>query len=183
LDGGIPATLNRENPWVMLPAGTAEVSVALPHHPSGDGLHAELLHLQPVTDWTCTAQDDELLTAFATREAATTDIELPLTLEPGQEVWLEVDLPDNGEDCVVRLDGSQLRVTGWAAGECLGRIWAGDRPRFSGGDPDILWVPAGWTGLTLLLRGVGGPGVPELRRLRLGPSGSRGGNGAEADVT
>ncbi|MEU4393935.1 beta-galactosidase [Kribbella sp. NPDC023855] len=183
LDGGVPSTVNRENPWVMLPAGTAEVSVTLPHHPSGDGLHAELLHLQPLTDWTCTAQDDELLTAFATREAATTDIELPLTLEPGQEVWLEVDLPDSGEDCVVRLDGSQLRVTGWAAGECLGRIWTGDRPRFSGGDPDILWVPAGWQGLTLLLRGVGGPGVPELRRLRLGPSRSRGGNGAEADVT
>lgn len=183
LDGGEAATVSRENPWVMLPAGTTEVSVTLPHHPSGDGLHAELLHLQPVTDWTCTAQDDELLTAFATREAATTDIELPLTLEPGQEAWLEVDLPDSGEDCVVRLDGSQLRVTGWAAGECLGRIWAGDRPRFSGGDPDILWVPAGWPGLTLLVRGLAGPGVPELRRLRLGPSGSQGGNGAEADVT
>ena len=146
LDGGVAVSVSRENPWVMLPAGTTEVSVTLPHHPSGDGLHAELLHLQPVTDWTCTAQDDELLTAFATREAATTDIELPLTLEPGQEVWLDVDLPGGGEDCLVRLDASQLRVTGWAAGECLGRIWAGERPRFSGGDPDVLWVPAGLAG-------------------------------------
>jgi len=183
LDGGVPATVNRENPWVMLPAGTTEVSVTLPHHPGGDGVHAELLTLQPVTDWTCTAQDDELLTAFATRETATTDLELPLTLEPGQEVWLDVDLPAGDEDCLVRIDASQLRVTGWAAGECLGRIWAGERPRFAGGDPDVLWVPAGWPGLTLLLRGVAGPGIPELRRLKLGPSGSRGGNGAEADVT
>lgn len=183
LDEGEPTTVHRENPWVMLPAGTSRVSVTLPHHPSGGGLHAELLSLQPVTDWTCTVQDDELLTAFAAREAATADIELPLTLEPGQEVWLDVDLPAGDEDCLVRLDASQLRVTGWAAGECLGRIWAGDRPRFSGGDPDVLWVPAGWSGLTLLLRGVGGPGIPELRRLRLGPSRSRGGNGAEADVT
>ncbi|WP_020392268.1 beta-galactosidase [Kribbella catacumbae] len=180
---GEAVTVHRENPWVMLPAGTGEVVVTLPHHPSGDGLHAELLSLQPVRDWTCTVQDDELLTAFATREAPVTDLKLPLTLEPGEEVWLDVELPAGDEDCLVRLDASQLRVTGWAAGECLGRIWAGDRPRFSGGDPDVLWVPAGWSGITLLLRGVAGPAVPELRRLRLGTSRSRGGNGAEADVT
>jgi hypothetical protein len=183
VDRGQPTTVHRENPWVMLPAGTSEVSVMLPHHPSGGGLHAELLGLHPVTDWTCTVQDDELLTAFATREAATAGIELPLTLEPGQEIWLDVDLPAGDEDCLVRIDGSQLRVTGWAAGECLGRIWAGDRPRFSGGDPDVLWVPAGWSGLTLLLRGVAGPATPELRRLWLGSSRFGGGNGAAADVT
>jgi hypothetical protein len=183
LDGGQPATVHRENPWVMLPASTRTVSVTLPHHPSGGGLHAELLSLEPVTDWTCTVQDDELLTAFATRETATTDIELPLTLEPGQEIWLDVDLPTGDEDCLVRFDGSQLRVTGWAAGECLGRIWIGDRPRFSGGDPEVLWVPAGWAGLTLLLRGVAGPGQPELRTLWLGASRTRGGTDAAADVT
>jgi hypothetical protein len=179
---GEATTVHRENPWVMLPAGASEISVTVPHHPSGGGLQAELLSLQPVRDWTCTAQDDELLTAFATREDSVTDFKLPLALEPGEEVWLEVDLPDSAEDCLIRLNGSQIRVTAWAAGECLGRIWAGDRPRFSGGDPDVLWVPAGWTGLTLLVRGLGGPGLPELRTLRLGPSRARGGNGAEADV-
>lgn len=183
VDGGEPAAVHQENPWLMLPAGTHEVSITLPHHPSGGGLHAELLGLSPVTDWTCTVQDDELLTAYAGREAAGTDIVLPLTLEPGQEVWLDVDLPADGEGRMLRLDGSQLRVTGWAAGECLGRIWAGDRPKFSGGNPDVLWVPPGWSGLTLLLRAVAGPGNPELRRLRLVPSRTRGGKGAATDVT
>ncbi|MEU0096707.1 beta-galactosidase [Kribbella sp. NPDC006257] len=180
---GEPVTVHQENSWVMLPAGTSQVSVTLPHHPSGGGLHAELLTLRPVTDWACTVQDDELLTAHASRADSTTEIDLPLTLEPGEEVWLDVDLPAGDEDCLVRLDGSQLRVTGWAAGECLGRIWAGDRARFSGGDPDVLWVPAGWSGLTLLVRGVAGAARPELRRLSLGPSSTRGGNGAAADVT
>jgi hypothetical protein len=183
VDGAEPITVHQENPWVMLPAGSSEVSITLPHHPSGGGLHAELLTLQPVTDWTCTVQDDVQLTAHASHEAATTEIELPLTLEPGQEVWLDVDLIAGDEDCLVRLDGSQLRVTGWADGECLGRVWTGDRARFSGGDPDVLWVPAGWSGLTLLVRGLAGPGQPELRTLRLGPSSVRGGNGAAADVT
>lgn len=183
VDGGRPLTIHRENPWVMLPAGTGTVSITLPHDPSGARLHAELLTLDAVTDWTCTVQDDELLTAFATRDTATTDLELPLTLAPGQEIWLDVDLPTGDEDCLVRFDGTQLRVTGWAAGECLGRIWIGDRPRFSGGDPEVLWVPAGWSGLTLLLRGVAGPAEPKLRRLRLGASRARGGNDAEADIT
>jgi beta-galactosidase len=183
VDGGGPAVVHRENPWVMLPAGISEVSVTLQHHPSGGGLHAELLSLQPVTDWTCTVQDDELLTAFAARGTAAADIELPLRLEPGQEVWLDVELPADRESLLVRLDGSQVRVTGWASGECLGRIWLGDRPAFSGGDPDVLWIPAGWSGLTLLLRGVAGPGDPVLRTLRLIPASTGGDQGAAADVS
>ncbi|QNE21967.1 beta-galactosidase [Kribbella qitaiheensis] len=180
---GEPTVLHRENPWVLLPAGTIEVSVTLPHNPSGGQLHAELLRLHPVTDWTCSVQEDELLTAFASREAASTEVELPLTLEPGQEAWLGIDLPADHDGLLLRLAGSQLRVTGWASGECLGRIWIGDRPRFSGGDPDVLWVPAGWTGLTLLVRGVAGAGDPELRTLRLLPSTTGGENGAAADVS
>jgi hypothetical protein len=184
IDGGEPITVHRENPWVMLPAAfVSEVSITLPHHPSGEGLHAELLSLAPVTDWTCTVQNDELLTGFATHEAPATDIDLPLTLEPGQEAWLDVDLPACDEGRLLRLDGTQVRVTAWAGGECLGRIWIGDRPRFSGGDPDVVWLPAGWSGLTLLVRGLAGSSTPVLRTLRLGASTSRGGQGAAADVT
>lgn len=188
VDGARPITVHQENPWVMLPAGVSEVAVTLPHHPSGGRLRAELLSLSPVTDWTCTAQNDAQLTAFATLEtataqAATAQTELPLNLEPGQEVWLDVDLPAGDSGRLIRFDGSQLRVTAWAAGECLGRVWIGERPRFSGGDPDVLWLPAGWPGLTLLVRGVAGPGRPELRRLWLAGSQRRGETDGTADVS
>ncbi|WP_328993174.1 beta-galactosidase [Kribbella sp. NBC_01245] len=167
VDGGDPITVHTENPWVMLPAGTGQVSVTLPHNPSGGGLRAELLTLAPVTGWSCTTQDDALLTAYASAGGPATELELPLTLEPGQEVWLDVDLPVAETGMLLRVEGSQLRVTGWASGECLGRVWVGDRPAFSGGDPDALWIPRGWSGLTLLVRGVDGPDEPQLRRLAL----------------
>jgi beta-galactosidase len=164
---GQPITVHAENPWVLLPAGTKQVSVTVPHHPSGGGLRAELLTLQPVTDWTCAVQDDELLTAFALQHGASAEIELPLTLAPGEEAWLDVELPSLQNGSVVRPEGTQVRVTGWASGECVGRVWTGERPAFSGGDPDVLWIPPGWSGLTLLVRGVDGPGTPELRTLRV----------------
>jgi hypothetical protein len=164
---GEPITVHAEDPWVLLPAGTKQVSVTVSHHPSGGGLRAELLELRPVTDWACAVQDDELLTAFALQDGTATEIELPLTLEPGEEAWLDVELPSLQNGSVVRPDGTQLRVTGWASGECIGRVWTGERPAFSGGDPDVLWIPPGWSGLTLLVRGVSGPATPELRTLRI----------------
>ncbi|MGW1339600.1 beta-galactosidase [Kribbella sp. NPDC002412] len=162
---GEPVTVHAEDPWVLVPAGTKEVSVTVPHNPSGGGLRAELLCLQPVTDWTCAVQDDELLTTFALQDSPATEIALPLTLEPGEEAWLDVRLPSLQNGSVVRPEGTQVRVTGWASGECVGRVWTGERPAFSGGDPDVLWIPPGWSGLTLLVRGVSGPGTPELRKL------------------
>jgi hypothetical protein len=160
-------TVHAEDPWVPLPAGTHRISVTLPHHPSGGGLRAELLALDPVTDWTCSAQDDDLLTGFATEAAPGQEVLLPLTLAPGEEAWLDVDLPTSHGGLLLRPDGTQIRVTGWAGGECVGRVWAGDRPDFSGGDANVLWIPPGWSGLTLLVRGAAGPEVPELRVLRL----------------
>ncbi|MFJ9003725.1 beta-galactosidase [Streptomyces canus] len=174
VDDGEPRTVHREDPWVLLPAGTHRVSVMLPHHPSGGSLRAELLGLEPVTDWTCAVQDDDVLTRFAAEadpaDPERYDVRLPLALEPGEEAWLDVDLshlPPSDKGFAVRPAGTQIRVTGWAAGECLGRIWADGRPAFSGGDSNILWVPPGWSGLTLLVRGTAGPGNPELRTLRL----------------
>ncbi|TPQ19221.1 beta-galactosidase [Streptomyces sporangiiformans] len=167
VDNGEPRTVHAEDPWILLPAGTHQISVTMPHHPSGGGLRAELLTLEPVTDWSCAVQDDDLLTGFAVEAGPTRDVQLPLALEPGEETWIDLDLPPSDDGFLVRLDGSQLRVTGWAAGECVGRVWVGDRPAFSGGDANVLWIPAGWSGLTLLLRGTAGPGSPELRTLRL----------------
>ncbi len=167
VDDGQPRTVVSEDPWVILPAGTKQISVTVPHHPSGGGLRAELLVLDPIRDWTCAVQDDELLTAFALRRESGPEIELPLTLEPGEEVWLDVELPTLENGLLVRPGGTQIRITGWASGECLGRVWLGDRPAFSGGDPDVLWIPPGWSGLTLLVRGVDGPARPELRTVRI----------------
>lgn len=172
VDDGEPRTVHAEDPWILLPAGTHQISVTMPHHPSGGGLRAELLSLEAVTSWSCAVQDDDLLTGFAAGTGPTRDVRLPLALEPGEERWIDVDLPPSDDGFLVRLDGSQIRVTGWAAGECLGRVWVGDRPAFSGGDSNVLWIPSGWSGLTLLLRGTAGPGNPELRTLRLESPGS-----------
>jgi beta-galactosidase len=106
-----------------------------------------------------------LLTAFALQNGPASEIELPLTLGAGEEAWLDVEVPASTTGRLVRVDGSQLRVTGWSSGECIGRVWVGDRPAFSGGDPDVLWIPAGWSGLTLLVRGVEGPADAELRTI------------------
>ena len=114
------------------------------------------------------AQDDELLTAFAAGSGRTEEVRLPLALKPGEEAWLDVDLPVSPDGCLVRLDATQVRVTGWAGGECVGRVWSGDRPDFSGGDPDALWVPPNWPGLTLLAQGIEGRETPEIRTLWLG---------------
>ncbi|WP_308402785.1 beta-galactosidase [Streptomyces sp. AC550_RSS872] len=168
VDDGEPETVHAENPWVLLTAGTHRISATLPHHPSGLGLRAELLALDAVRDWSCAVQDDELLTAFAVGSGRTEEVRFPLALKPGEEAWLDVDLPASPDGFLVRLDATQVRVTGWAGGECVGRVWAGDRPDFSGGDPDALWVPPNWPGLTLLAQGIEGRETPEIRTLWLG---------------
>ncbi|MEU6353519.1 beta-galactosidase [Streptomyces sp. NPDC047072] len=171
VDGGAPETVHTENPWVQLPAGAHELAVTFPHHPSGPGLRAELLALDAVSDWSCATQDDGLLTAFAARDdLAGEAVRLPLALKPGEEAWLDVDLPPSPSPygLLVRLDATQVRVTGWAGGECVGRVWAGERPEFSGGDPDSLWIPPGWRGLTLFVQGIEGSAPPEIRTLWAG---------------
>jgi hypothetical protein len=80
---------------------------------------------------------------------------------------LDVDLPASEAGYLLRPEGVQVRVTAWSSAECIGRVWTGERPAFGGGDPDVLWIPPGWAGLTLLVTGMAGPVEPELRRLRL----------------
>ena len=111
-------TVHAEDPWIPLPAGTHRISITLPHHPSGGGLRAELLALDPVTDWTCTAQDDDQLTAFATEAAPGQEVRLPLALAPGEEAWLDVDLPPSHDGLLLRPDGTQILVNVRAGGEC-----------------------------------------------------------------
>ncbi len=120
-----------------------------------------------MTDWSCAVQDDDLLTGFAAEGGPAQGVELPLALDPGEEAWLDVDVPPSDDGYLVRMEGSQIRVTGWAQGECVGRVWVGDRPAFSGGDSNIIWIPSGWSGLTLLVKGAAGPGNAELRTLWL----------------
>ncbi|MET8975380.1 beta-galactosidase [Streptomyces sp. NPDC004539] len=170
VDGGEPRTLHAEDPWLLLPPGTHTVALTLPHHPSGPGLRARLLTLDAVPRWSCAVQDDALLTGFAGERGLAEVVRLPLALKPGEEAWLDFELPDD-TGRLIRLDASQVRITGWAAGECLGRVWAGERPDFSGGNPDVLWIPPGWPGpVTLLARGMEGRGEPEIRTLTLEPA-------------
>ena len=176
-DEGEPVTVHPENPWTLLPAGTRRVALTTLHHPGAGPIRPELLTLRPVTGWSCTAQDDTALLAYAGADAPGGErVDLPLVLDPGAEVWLDVDLPAGAAGWLVRLGGAQIRATAWAAGECLGRVWLADpaRPRFAGGDPDILWVPASWTAagtrLTLLLRATAGPATPTLTAIGRTPA-------------
>ena len=177
IDGGEPVTVHAENPWVLLPADTGRVSLTMPHDPSGARVRPELLTLQPVTGWSCATQNDAALLDYALGGPADgSRVSLPVVLAPGAEAWLDVDLPPSPPGWLVHLEGTHVRATGWASAECLGRVWLDDpqRPRFSGGDPDVLWVPAAWTTagtrLTLLLRGTAGPAQPTLTAIRLVPA-------------
>ena len=77
-------------------------------------------------------------------DAPGTQTSLPLRLQPGEEAWLDIPVPDGGLS--LRFEGSHVRVSVFGAGELLGRVWLSDaaRPRFTGGDPGRILVPASW---------------------------------------
>jgi beta-galactosidase len=183
VDGAV-RTVTEEDPWLHLAPGEGhDVAITVPHLP-GTSLVAELLRLEPVRGWDVEPQPDEAILALAradaagtagttgttgTADAARETVELPLELEPGEEVWFEAAVPPGGLS--IGFEGAQVRVSAFAAGELLGRVWLDDpaRPRFTGGDAGRLWLPAAWNAGTirLLVRGTQGEESPVLGRVRL----------------
>jgi hypothetical protein len=171
---GTSRIVSPKDPWVHLAPGQgSEVAVSLPHWP-GTVEGAELLRLVPLRDWQVEPQPDHALLALSARAAAGRAVELPLELAPGEECWLDVAVPPGGQS--LRFRGARVRVSAFARGELLGRVWLEDidRPRFTGGDPDRLWIPGSWNDGTvrLLLHGTAGiPGgePPRLDRITAAP--------------
>jgi beta-galactosidase len=169
---GETRTVSPDDPWVHLAPGQGrEVALTLPHWPGTVG-GAELLRLAPVRDWRVEPQPDTALIGLAGSDSRGEDVELPLELEAGQEVWLDVPVPSGGRS--LRFEGAQVRVSAFAHGELLGRVWLEDanRPRFTGGDPGRLWLPEAWNagGVRLLVRGTIGDGRPVLARVTAAPT-------------
>jgi hypothetical protein len=161
------------DPWVHLAPGEGrDVAVTLPHTPGAFGPTTTLLRLVPVRGWQVEGQSDRDLLALAAAPATSTDVTLPLALAPGDERWLDVDVPPGG--CSIRFEGTHVRVAAYAHDELLGRVWLDDdaRPRLTGGDPGRIWLPASWNGGTIRLavRATVGRTEPALVAVLVTPS-------------
>lgn len=156
-----------DHPWTHLAPGEGRDTAITAAHLPGVLDRAELLHLEPVEHWRVEPQSDEDLLALAGRECGGEEVELPLELAPGEELWLDVPVPRGGRS--LRFEGAQARVSAFAGGELLGRVWLADeaRPRFTGGDPGRLWLPGAWNRgrIRLLVRGTAGGARPLLERV------------------
>lgn len=169
---GTDRLVTAEDPWLHLAPGEgAEVAVTVPHA-SGTLGGATLLRLAPVRGWQVRAETDADLLALAARPVAGDPVGLPLGLDAGEERWLDLDVPPGG--CSLRLEGGHVRVAVYAHGELLGRVWLDDdaRPRFTGGDPGRVWLPAAWNSGTIRLqvRGTAGRGAPVLAAVTVAPT-------------
>jgi hypothetical protein len=169
VDGGVARTMTQDDPWLHLAPGAGrEVAITVPHRP-GAGLAAELFRLEPVRGWDVEAQSDEAILDLSRADAAGETVALPLELAPGEERWFEAAVPPGGLS--FGFDGAQVRVSAFAGGELLGRVWLDDpaRPRFTGGDAGRLWLPAAWNDGTvrLLVRATPGVEAPVLGGVRL----------------
>ncbi|GAB4006474.1 hypothetical protein GCM10029992_57240 [Glycomyces albus] len=158
---GDARVVSPDDPWLHLAPGEGrDVAVTVPHWPASGG-GAELLRLDPVRGWRVEPQPDEALLTLAGLPSGGREIELPFEPAPGEEVWLDLAVPEGGRS--LRFEGRQVRVSAFAHGELLGRVWLEDpaRPRFTGGDPGRLWLPNEWNSGTvrLLVRGTTGDGA------------------------
>ncbi|MBE1876078.1 beta-galactosidase [Myceligenerans pegani] len=165
---GVTHLVTADEPWLTLAPGEgSDVAVTVPHRP-GAALRAELLRLEPVRGWDVEPQPDDALLALAATAATGERVRLPLDLAPGDEAWFDVEVPTGGLS--LRLEGRQIRVSAFAAGELLGRVWLDDpaRPRFTGGDSTRIWLPAAWnTGaVRFMVRATRGEESPQLGRVR-----------------
>ncbi|MEU5156902.1 beta-galactosidase [Glycomyces sp. NPDC021274] len=164
---GISRIVSPNDPWVRLTPGEGrDVAITMAHWPVDSG-GAALLRLEPVRDWQVEAQPDHALLALSQKDGNGTAVVLPLELAPGEEAWLDVPVPPGGRS--LRFEGAQVRVSAFARGELLGRVWLDDaaRPKFTGGDPGRLWIPGSWnTGaVRLLVHGTAGGDRPRLARV------------------
>jgi hypothetical protein len=156
--------VSAHDPWLHLGPGEGrEIAVTFPHQP-GALAGATLLRLAEVRGWDVEPQPDSALVALAGADAPGVAVTLPLRLEPGEEAWLDIPVPDGGLS--LRFEGTQVRLSVFGAGELLGRIWLSDaaRPRFTGGDPGRVLVPASWNHgkVRVLVHGTAGGSAPEL---------------------
>lgn len=166
---GVTHVVTQDEPWLSLAPGEgADVAVTVPHRP-GAGLRAELLRLEPVLGWDVEPQPDDALLTLAATDATGERVSLPLDLAPGDEAWFDAEVPAGGLS--LRFEGRQVRVSAFANGELLGRVWLGDpaRPRFTGGDATRLWLPAAWNSgmIRLMVRATRGEESPLLGRVRV----------------
>lgn len=170
---GVERLVTPADPWVHLAPGEGrELTVTVPHTPGMFGPTTTLLRLAPVRGWEVEAQTDRDLLTLAATPAPATAASLPLALEPGDERWLDVDVPAGGLS--VRFEGTHVRVAAYAHDELLGRVWLDDdaRPRFTGGDPGRIWLPAAWNGgsIRLHVRATAGRAAPALVAVLVTPS-------------
>lgn len=166
---GVAHTVTEDDPWLHLAPGTGHaVAITVPHQP-GAGLAAELFRLEPVSGWDVEAQPDEAILDLSRADAAGETVALPLELAPGEERWFDAAVPSGGLS--FGFEGAQVRVSAFAGGELLGRVWLDDpaRPRFTGGDAGRLWLPAARNDGTvrLLVRATRGAEAPVLGGVRL----------------
>ncbi|WP_344066883.1 beta-galactosidase [Microbacterium pumilum] len=179
--GTVPGTISVEvdgrthvvsavDPWLHLAPGEGhDIAVSFAHQPSALA-GATLFRLRELQGWDVEPQPDSALLALATADAPGTETGLPLELQPGEEAWLDIPVPEGGLS--LRFEGSHVRVSVFAAGELLGRVWLEDaaRPRFTGGDAGRVLVPASWnTGrVRVLVRGAAGGDAPVLNAVLAG---------------
>lgn len=179
VDGQPPVVVHPADPWLVLPdapstdgaSATRHLAITWPHDPSQPGTRAEIAEIRPLTSWSAAPLTEQHLDGQAAEQRSGTTVDLPVHLAPGDDVWLDLDVPQSPTGLRLQLDGRQVRVTAWLGGRSLGRVWLGDeaRPVVSGGDPESLWtpdVPAGAV-LTLLVHATAGTLSPSLDRVAL----------------
>lgn len=179
VDGQPSVVVHPVDPWLVLPetpatssATTARhLAITWPHDPSQPGMRAEIATIRPLTCWDTAPLTELRLDEQSTEQRSGTTVDLPVQLAPGDDLWLDLDVPPSSTGLRLRLRGRQVRVTAWLGGRSLGRVWLGDqaRPVVSGGDPESLWtpdVPAGAI-LTLLVHGTAGDLSPSIDRVAL----------------